>query len=128
MPSHSTAVKSPAAAGGKRQEKMRGLRTLPAAMIRALLGAGMVAGFLFAGCAHTLPQEPTFLPFPERPGLDWHLCYSAPSVAEPDRMCLTFEDTDRLLKWDDQLRAFEAARQRLRDDQPVRSPDRPARP
>lgn len=68
-----------------------------------------------SSCAVWLPwrPEPLLLPFPTRPALSWEYCYSAPAVAAPDRACLSFQDGDRLIRYMDQLNAFDHARRRL---------------
>lgn len=68
------------------------------------LSLGVLVLF-FVGCAATLPA-PTSLPFPSRPELTW---YQGPDGG----LCLSPDDADRLLKFDDRLRAFEHAWQRL---------------
>lgn len=75
-------------------------------------GVWLVGIILLAGCA-AWRQEPLLLPWPTRPVLDWSLCYSVPDAPVPDRVCLAFEDGDKLVRYLDKLSALESARRRL---------------
>lgn len=57
------------------------------------------------GCAARLPTLGG-LPFPARPAVTWY-------TGTDGGFCLTLDDANRLLHFDDQLRAFESAWRRL---------------
>ncbi|HSE02883.1 MAG TPA: hypothetical protein VLK35_01920, partial [Methylomirabilota bacterium] len=73
---------------------------------RSLVLAGGL--LLLVACARWRP-EPATLPFPTPPAITFARC-------DTDKICLTEADAERLAKWMDQLRAFEAARARLLTD------------
>ena len=70
--------------------------------------AVLLAVLLLSGCAWFArwKPEPAALPFPPIPAVQWSLC-------QPGMFCLQSADADKLDKFMDQLRAFQAARQRL---------------
>ena len=86
----------------------------------AVLWCPLVVVLALGGCAPwwRATPAPTTLPLPSRPALVWSACYSALGLDRPDRACITWADADRLLKWDDQWRAFEAAWKRLQPAEP----------
>ena len=77
-------------------------RRRPSRALAAVLLLGLV------GCARWR-SEPAELPFPDPPAVHFFLCGA-------DHVCLSQADADRLAKWMDKLRAFQAARERLLHD------------
>lgn len=76
--------------------------------MRRSLSALLLSLILAGGCAWFArwKPEPATLPFPPLPALRWSLC-------QPGMFCLPSADADALDKFMDQIKAFQAARQRL---------------
>lgn len=77
--------------------------------LRQLTGAIILSAGLLAGCT-TFRGEPTLLPSPPLPVLDWQL----KTIEQDPWLCLTPAEGDKLDKYFDQYRAFAKARERLR--------------
>lgn len=72
--------------------------------------AGLVLlALLIAACSHVPFSRPALLPFPTLPQLDWQLC--GPTA---DFLCLNASDADKLDKFFEKYRAYQAAQERLR--------------